>query len=235
MKKINENEISVYVFRNTIEKEYDGEEILAKLYVDKEWLKEYVSKHSDMKFEVWLDFYTCKDTMSLYELASKENVIHKIEYGKPVVYEDDAIRSLSDLAYRAMRMLEIIGKGEEGEELFNRMTSGKEVPTYLHGKKEISKYVDVVLLVENLTEIRKCNTIMIYSELNDFIDFMIYIYDSDYFEYAQVIVGIAYDEWFANSEEVGDSTLIDYISDRLKAKEIEFDVYWKREAGEEVE
>ena len=81
--------------------------------------------------------------------------------------------------------------------------------------------------------IQKRNCILIYSDMNTWIDFCILVSDKD-FNKAMEVTAKAYDDWWtvpdAEFESIGD-----WVSDKLKENGIEFEIYFKHEEEEESE
>ena len=79
--------------------------------------------------------------------------------------------------------------------------------------------------------IQKQNCILIYSDMNTWIDFCILVSDKD-FNKAKEVIEKAYDDWWtvpdAEFEPIGD-----WVSDKLKENGIEFEIYFKYEEEEE--
>lgn len=73
----------------------------------------------------------------------------------------------------------------------------------------------------------------VYSSLNPWIDFIVDIEAPENVERAQEIIEQAFNEWFEDNEKVGDSTVIEYISEKLKAENISFEIYIKLDEAEE--
>lgn len=80
--------------------------------------------------------------------------------------------------------------------------------------------------------IQKRNCILIYSDMNTWIDFCILVSDKD-FNKAKEVIEKAYDDWWtvtdAEFEPIGD-----WVSDKLKENGIEFEIYFKHEEEEGV-
>ena len=78
--------------------------------------------------------------------------------------------------------------------------------------------------------IQKRNCILIYSDMNTWIDFCILVSDKD-FNKAKEVIEKAYDDWWtvrdAEFEPIGD-----WVSDKLKENGIEFEIYFKYEEEE---
>ena len=79
--------------------------------------------------------------------------------------------------------------------------------------------------------IQKQNCILIYSDMNTWIDFCILVSDKD-FNKAKEVIEKAYDDWWTvpdtEFEPIGD-----WVSDKLKENGIEFEIYFKYEEEEE--
>ena len=79
--------------------------------------------------------------------------------------------------------------------------------------------------------IQKRNCILIYSDMNTWIDFCILVSDKD-FNKAKEVIEKAYDDWWTvpdtEFEPIGD-----WVSDKLKENGIEFEIYFKYEEEEE--
>ena len=81
--------------------------------------------------------------------------------------------------------------------------------------------------------IRVGTSLNVYSVVNPWIDFIVNIGAYVDVEKTQEIIEQAFLEWFENSDEVGDSTIIEYISEKLKAENLDFEIYVKLEDAEE--
>lgn len=75
----------------------------------------------------------------------------------------------------------------------------------------------------------KC--INVYSELNPWIDFMVYTYDDD-FEKAKEIIKKSFDNWWED-EMISQIPIGSYIEMKLKENGIEYDIYYKNKEEEE--
>lgn len=65
-----EDTIEVYVYLDTVNHEYNGDDNLCVLILPTEYVKKYVKEHSEYSsFEEWLEEYTCDDTEDLYARA----------------------------------------------------------------------------------------------------------------------------------------------------------------------
>lgn len=229
-----EKGIWVYVFRDTIEKGYLGEDNLAKILVKEDWLERYVvqtSKYGDLSN--WLDFYIADETVDLYDKAKEAGAVLKVDFGKPVVVENNIERDSLSLAFEAMRILEITGKHDEASEMYDKITGFCKKYTYLEARKLVKKYIDVELRKDR-SMIRVGTSLNVYSELNPWIDFIVNVGAYVDVEKTQEIIEQAFSEWFEDNEEVGNSTIIEYISEKLKAENIDFEIYVKMEEAEEV-
>ena len=80
--------------------------------------------------------------------------------------------------------------------------------------------------------IQKRNCILIYSDMNTWIDFIIIPSKSKDLNKAKEVIEKAYDDWWtvpdAEFEPIGD-----WVSDKLKENGIEFEIYFKHEEEEE--
>lgn len=230
---LNKKELWVYVYRDTIEKGYSGEDNLARVLVKKEWLEEYVketSKYRDLSN--WWDFYIADETVELYDKAKEAGAVLKVEYGKPAVIEKVTRREKMDLPYEAMRMLEIIGKPEEVSKMFSDVNKLHMPYSYSDVKEVIKRYVDVKLETYK-SNIRVGTSLNVYSVLNPWIDFIVNVGAYADVEKTQEIIEHAFTEWFEDNDKVGDSTVMEYISEKLKAENIDFEIYVKMEEAEE--
>lgn len=75
--------------------------------------------------------------------------------------------------------------------------------------------------------------INVYSDLNPWIDFIVDIEAPGNVERAKGVIEQAFNEWIEDNEKVGDATVIEYISEKLKAENISFEIYIKFEEAEE--
>lgn len=66
--------------------------------------------------------------------------------------------------------------------------------------------------------------IRVYSDLNEQIDFLIFIEESD-LEVAENVIEMAWEEWW-ELDEVSQNPIENYISDRLDENGVEYDLYW---------
>lgn len=236
MNKVKNREyIWVYVYRRTIEKDYEGEEYLARLNVKTKWFKKYVTEKYDGERDpyMWESNYSADDTIDLYEKAKKAKAIRKIEFTKPVVIEDPMDRSQLTLGFDAARMLEIIGKNKEAQRVIDTYAFTNVKYSYNTIRKRISKKIPVIRKKEEAMVKEVC-AINVYSELNTVIDFIVVVCRED-LEHAKEIISMAYDEWFEDMDAAGDSTISGYIELKLKDAGIEFEVFYKdRETGHEL-
>ena len=79
--------------------------------------------------------------------------------------------------------------------------------------------------------VQKRNCILIYSDMNTWIDFCILVSDKD-FNKAKEVIEKAYDDWWALPDAEFEP-IADWVSDKLKENGIEFEIYFKYEEEEE--
>ena len=79
--------------------------------------------------------------------------------------------------------------------------------------------------------IQKRNCILIYSDMNTWIDFCILVSDKD-FNKAKEVIEKAYDDWWTLPDAEFEP-IADWVSDKLKENGIEFEIYFKHEEEEE--
>lgn len=80
--------------------------------------------------------------------------------------------------------------------------------------------------------IQRRNCILVYSEMNTWIDFCILVSNEDFNKTTQ-IVAKAYDDWWESSD--ADSLSIsEYIGSCLKDNEIKFDIYYNNEDEDDM-
>ena len=70
--------------------------------------------------------------------------------------------------------------------------------------------------------------IRVYSDLNEQIDFVIFLGNDDNLVDAKSIIEAAWDEWW-ESDEDGQTPIGDYISDRLAEAGVDHDMFWKED------
>lgn len=222
-------EKTVYVYRNTIEKDSKSAEFLAELEVKEEWLEKYVADETVYRdIKSLMDNYNCEDTKDLYSKALADNAIISIKYTKPVVYETGATRNIFDLVYDAMRALEIAGLYEESEEMYEK---AMKADSYKEARAIVSRYIDIVRKEEIMVE--KKLAINVYSGLNPWIDFVILVTSKHEIESVEQVIEKWYTEWFEESEEAGCMPLIEYIEHMLGLMGIEYEIYMKPDNDEE--
>ena len=79
--------------------------------------------------------------------------------------------------------------------------------------------------------IQKRNCILIYSDMNTWIDFCILVSDKD-FNKAKEVIEKAYDDWWTLPDAEFEP-IADWVSDKLKENGIEFEIHFKYEEEEE--
>ena len=79
--------------------------------------------------------------------------------------------------------------------------------------------------------IQKRNCILVYSDMNTWIDFCILVSDKD-FNKAKEVIEKAYDDWWTLPDAEFEP-IADWVSDKLKENGIEFEIYFKHEEEEE--
>ena len=79
--------------------------------------------------------------------------------------------------------------------------------------------------------VQKRNCILIYSDMNTWIDFCILVSDKD-FNKAKEVIEKAYDDWWTLPDAEFEP-IADWVSDKLKENGIEFEIYFKYEEEEE--
>lgn len=78
---------------------------------------------------------------------------------------------------------------------------------------------------------RQVQAINVYSQLNDWIDFVIVLENPEETDRAEEIINKAADDWFENSDGICD-TISEYVCDKLKQENIQFDIYYKEDTEE---
>ena len=78
--------------------------------------------------------------------------------------------------------------------------------------------------------VQKRNCILIYSDMNTWIDFCILVSDKD-FNKAKEVIEKAYDDWWTLPDAEFEP-IADWVSDKLKENGIEFEIYFKYEEEE---
>ena len=76
--------------------------------------------------------------------------------------------------------------------------------------------------------IQKRNCILVYSDMNTWIDFCILVSDKD-FNKAMEVTAKAYDDWWDSEEADSDIPISEYIGMKLTENNIEFEIYFKNE------
>lgn len=70
-----EDTIGVYVYLDTVNHEFSGDDNLCLLILPTEYVKKYVSEDDEFSsFEEWLEEYTCDDTEDLYAKAILDGI-----------------------------------------------------------------------------------------------------------------------------------------------------------------
>ena len=70
--------------------------------------------------------------------------------------------------------------------------------------------------------------VRVYSDLNEQIDFVIFVGKDEDIEEPKRIIETAWDEWW-ESDEDGQIPIGDYISDRLAEAGVDHDIFWKED------
>lgn len=220
--------VYVYTHRNTIETDYEGEQYIAKLLIDLDFMENYVKGDT---FRHWYDFYTFEDTKDLYVQASKAGAIQEIVYEKPKVVEDVNVRDFTDLAYNAMRMLEIIGESDKASEMYSRVTSNTQL--FCEGRQIIREYIDVELEKANIsTKVDNFVYLMIKSEKP--IEVVIVPGKDEFFGNIETAIILAYDEWFDTKENHEIPFPLDYIEQHMKKYNIDAEIFIKKNKEEDI-
>lgn len=206
--------ITIYCHRNTIEPDYIGEAYVAKLLVEKGFLERFIKDNDPSEYlQHWLDYYTFEDTKSLYEKAVEANVLHEKVFEKPKVVDSLNIRGTSEIAYNAVRMLEIIGKDELAAEVEEKLANPAMVKDYRASLEYIRRYIDIEIDSGAVTNILGgC----LYAKFGKDNPLEIILIPENEETADKVKNGIcdAYNEWIAavvNDEEIGQTPLVDYI------------------------
>ena len=79
--------------------------------------------------------------------------------------------------------------------------------------------------------IQKRSCILVYSDMNTWIDFCILVSDKD-FNKAMEVTAKAYDDWWDSEEADSDIPISEYIGMKLTENNIEFEIYFN---GEEID
>jgi len=217
----------VYVYRDTVEPGYCGDDNIVRILVELDFMEQYVKETSQYKdFKNWNDYYTCDDTIDLYEKASSVGAIQKVEYETLMIVEDVSVRNINDLAYKALRIMEISGKPELGEKIYTEATDESKVQEYTDARSVIRKYLEVAIKKENIESyVRQCICVKIKAD--NVIDFVVKIGRYEEPEMVEALINIAYNEWFDKNEEVGNIPLIDYIEKCLNKECVDCEIYMK--------
>ena len=80
--------------------------------------------------------------------------------------------------------------------------------------------------------IQKRNCILVYSDMNTWIDFCILVSDKD-FNKAMEVTAKAYDDWWDSEEADSDIPIAEYIGMKLTENDIEFEIYFKNEEDDD--
>ena len=80
--------------------------------------------------------------------------------------------------------------------------------------------------------IQKRNCILVYSDMNTWIDFCILVSDED-FNKAMEVTAKAYDDWWDSEDADFDILIAEYIGMKLTENNIKFDMYFNNEEEEE--
>ena len=75
--------------------------------------------------------------------------------------------------------------------------------------------------------VQKRNYILVYSDMNTWIDFCILVSDKN-FNKAMEVTAKAYDDWWTLPDAEFEP-IADWVSDKLKENGIEFEIYFKYE------
>lgn len=227
--------VTVYCHRNSIEPYYGGEAYVAKLQVEKKFIGKFVKSKGAEDLQHWLDYYNFDDTRDLYERASKAKAIKEIIFEKPKVLDNLNIRSLLELAYNAMRMLEIIGMHKAAEEMYSGISNNK-VNCYASGRNWIRGFIDVEVEKNNvITKLDGC----VYAKIGKEKPLEIMLVtttNEEMTENLEVVVYNAYNEWIEaveRDDEVGQIPLVDYIEMYMNRHYIHGQLFVKK--GTEVE
>lgn len=76
--------------------------------------------------------------------------------------------------------------------------------------------------------IQKRNCILVYSDMNTWIDFCILVSDKD-FNKAMEVTAKAYDDWWDSEEADSDIPIAEYIGMKLTENNIKFDMYFNND------
>ena len=76
--------------------------------------------------------------------------------------------------------------------------------------------------------VQKRNCILVYSDMNTWIDFCILVSDED-FNKAMEVTTKAYDDWWDSEETDFDIPIAEYICMKLTENNIESEIYFKNE------
>ena len=79
---------------------------------------------------------------------------------------------------------------------------------------------------------RQIQAINVYSQLNDWIDFVIVLENQEESDRAEEIINKAADDWFENVDGLCD-TISEFICGKLRAENIRFDIYYKENMDDE--
>lgn len=71
-----DNAIWIYVYKDTINHQYNGDENLSELLLPIVFVREYSRNNINYNsYEEWQEGYTCDETEDLYTLAKNQNMV----------------------------------------------------------------------------------------------------------------------------------------------------------------
>ena len=79
---------------------------------------------------------------------------------------------------------------------------------------------------------RQVQAINVYSQLNDWIDFVVILENQEETEKAEEIINKAADRWFEDADDICD-TFADYVCFELTKAKIKHDIYFKENTDED--
>lgn len=223
--------ITVYCHRNTIEPYYHGDAYVSKLLVEKEFLERFIKDNDPSEYlQHWLDYYTFEDTKDLYDKAVGANVLHEVFFMKPKVIDNLNIRGTSELAYNAVRMLEIIGKSRMANDLEEKLANADMIHDYRASLKYIRQHIDIEIDSGAVINILGDCLYAKFGKDNP-LEIILIPENEEIADKVKNDVCDAYNEWIdavVNDEEIGQTPLVDYIEEYIKQSGMKCQIFIKK-------
>lgn len=223
--------VTVYCHRNTIETYYQGGAYVAKLLVEKEFLERFIKDNDPSEYlQHWLDYYTFEDTKGLYRKAAEANVLHEKIFEKPKVIDNLNIRGTSEIAYNAVRMLEIIGKDELAAEVEEKLANPAMVKDYKASLEYIRQRIDIEIDSGYVINILGGCLYAKFGKDNP-LEIILIPENEETADNVKNDVCDAYNEWIdavVNDEEIGQTPLVDYIEEYIKQSGMKCQIFIKK-------